>query len=426
MSAFDTWAAQLRARLDDPNTCDTELSRLLGTPQVTDVPRPGDARAWEFSDWTNWGTAWGFTETGRTTHNFMLVHKDFSGLRLGMATTTSDTRSRMNLASSFRLCVRAFNQVAREAVLLALLDAKAKAPLGPDYDSVLRPLIIAAYSDGRAKRAAELEGVNAANGVMASPTPFWSRLYKQATREKISPRQLLSRLLTTIFADNVDRVDYEGYAASSHVTYTESVYASVSKGVGQPIQLVRLLTTALNDYIDTYDVIKDEEREARAAARANATKGTGAPATPDQDPDADLEGDDAAAVLTTQLNQTIDALSAFAEAAGAKDRRIANLSTSNDVLRKTVQDLQDKCAALQTARDAAFSTAAALESEHKTAQQLLAETAAVKDWKPTLAALVETLTAHLSSSDFLALASGISHAKIALADAATRLALDEP
>jgi hypothetical protein len=441
MSAFETWAAKTHALISDTATCDAEISRLLKTPQVNDVPRPGIARAWNFPEWVEWGAAWGLKEAPQTTHNFVLQHPDFSGLRLGMATSTGDTKSRMNMASDFRITVRAFNRVACEAVLSAIADLRREPPAGPDFESALYPKVAAAYSDGRAVRALEISCSQSGPGssmAVASPTPLWSALYKQAGREKISPRQLLSRLVTlahvgpTKDATGEDAVRVAVTTASgvsvsrSHNDYVEAIYTGISKGVPQPLHVMRLLHTVLRDYVDTYEILKDEEREAKAAAReasrANPTAAA-APSTADEAPE---EDEDVAAALMSQLMQSIEALEAFSSVTAAKNRRLSNLVSTNDVLRKTIKDLQDNCDALRVARDTAFSKIATLEAERQAAQQLIDEHAEIKNWKPTLQDLVTTLSTNLSSTDFLALASGISHAKVALSEAAARLARDEP
>jgi peptidoglycan hydrolase CwlO-like protein len=130
------------------------------------------------------------------------------------------------------------------------------------------------------------------------------------------------------------------------------------------------------------------------------------------------------------VKSAVSALEAQASNLAKQNERVIGLAASNSMLRSQVAELEAELLAKtkETAAqlDEMAAKVAAAEADCHIAQQLLAEQALKKDWRPTLEALVRTVKANLSSTDFLALATGISHARGAVADAETRLELNEP
>lgn len=393
--------ADILRALYDGTTRDQMVAHVLNLPTKNQIPRPGEARAWEFADWVAWGKPWGFLEREQTTHNYVIQHKDIPMLRFGIATSTGDIRSRMNFASDVRVHFQHRVPLFRYAIELAISR-------GAEVDALYQAACDILAS-GEAQKGYDVGTEN----VTGNPAPVWHKIYKQATREKTSPRHIVSMCMSG------------GYAAEN----SETIYTAVSKGVPLPISVIRSLHTAIDDYIEIFDTLREEERAKKQAAReADLAVNPLAPAEEPQPEMAEPEQD-----LLTDVRRAIEALERHMEHTAAKDQRIADLVLANTALRKTAKDAQDRVAALQAARDAAFSNAAAAEAktaalvaEHAAAQQLIAESANVKNWKPAFEALVDSVAAHLHSSDFLALAAGVSHARAELATARAALAADAP
>jgi len=441
----------LQKLLDSSGDANLDLvASTFGLPRMSEMPRPGLVRAWDFDEWKAWAEPYGLVELPRTTHSYVLCHPKLKMLRVAMSSSTGDVKSRLNLGSDVRQAFRfeysrianycchlvdryiqrhedrtAFNN--EQEIMLALRDEVLETRHTDKYSE--RP-------DGKDARD-RIEAVEDLIGAPKAKAASLKRLLMKASDVTGQPARSVVKRLVALSMSDIDAGD-----PASREKVAERVYKVIIDELGVRHSSCELFMDALKDIIETHEAIEEEQKraklEAREAARAERQKVSkqDAQALVTDDPAAfakamaDIRGSflKHTGPLLTTMNEAMTQVRALAEHSASfpspsyPTAKLAELGTANAMLFERASSLEDQLEDMKTAKDAVDVELKRLKDEHAIAEQMLAEAGTHSDWRGAYAELVTTLDAALASSDFLQLAVGVQTARQALVAAKAKIA----
>lgn len=428
----------------------TRLCAIMKLPQISDLPRPGVARTWEYAEWLELLKPFGFSEGEQTAHNYVIKHDQLPSLRVGMSTSPGDTRSRANFAQSVRYIFR--NEYDRMTVYMKYVASKIDPNQHDQIESTgiewlnshIRGVIVRNYPSCKSDelflvyRITEFSAavtVNCSDGVM---NEVRSLLAKACKRTKKSERELIKLVGIAPHIDS-ERQDNP----SNSDSLIEAAVMCIRQSLALPSHTAALLVTGLKDIIDAEDAVREEAIKSR---RNNKDR------QPEPADESDDEPEDSTLVpvltgkeyaqnfanvrgefnklcgpLVAALNDAIARAKAVSEYAASfptptyPTAFVAELQQRNAELSDKQEGWKTQVFEAQQRTIAAEHRLAELKESLTAATELVDEAANNSNWKTKYDGLVAQMTRCLLPNDFLALARGVEDARVILTKASSEL-----
>lgn len=394
---------------NDEAAIDAAVRAKASLPLREQCPRPGLAAAWGRDEWRDWGTKFGFFEVEQTKHAFLFRHP--SGTCFGVATSPGDVRSGMNLAQDVRMDID-------ERALGMVLTVKAIYAANPNLS--------------------ESELVERTNQGAVLPPPTEGATDEQSGRI----RSLIARLgAYTVSMRKVLRD--QGMPEDDVERYLMLMKTDALSRVSANALIARLEARLEIEQAMEERAIAEKRRIRRERDEAQAAKAAEDPAK--REFDAAVAASRSGLLTHAQgcmqkLTQLTNQLQALSGAVASSSLMPAYPAERIALLEKSIADAQDAADATTENLTAAAANEAALRArideleaelersriDREAAEHLATEAANSGAWKMALAHVVELVERHLSTNDFIQLASGVAAARTLMAETKKSLADNKP